>query len=109
MGAELRHAVRLLGVAEERLVYIEVFLLVFIGRGRLFCFCGLFAWFALFVKQSVGGSKHGEFGTAVELVANLLLCLVEFLYEFLAEHVALLQPVVFFGELLAYGLGFSLP
>lgn len=31
MGAELRHAVRLLGVAEERLVYIEVFLLVFIG------------------------------------------------------------------------------
>ena len=42
---------------------------------------------SVFIEHAVGGSQHDEFRSSVQLVADFLFLLVEFLYEFLGEHV----------------------
>ena len=50
-------------------------------------------------KQFVGGAEHFELGTAVQLVAYLLMILGLLEDEFLGEHIVFLQPWIFLCEL----------
>lgn len=52
-------------------------------------------------KQFIGGAEHLELGTAVQLVAYLLMILGLLEDEFLGEHIVFLQPWIFLRELLA--------
>ena len=82
---------------------IEDIFLLDIARWNLLWFRRVFQ-LSLLVEHTVGSTQHDELRTTVQLVAYLLLFLVEFLDELLAEDVVLLEPRVFLGEFLTYRL-----
>ena len=59
---------------------------------------------ALLIKHIVGGAKDDKLGSAVQLIAYLLMLLGLLQDKFLGEHIALLEPRILLGQLLADGL-----
>ena len=59
---------------------------------------------SLLVEESVGSTQHDKLGASVQLVAYFLMLFGLLGDKLGGEHVAFLEPWIFLGHLLAYGL-----
>ena len=89
------------------LIYIRLFQIKFEIEAVAIGFFLLWLWFrrilqvALLVKHIVCSAKYDELGAAVQLIADFLMLLALLEDKLLGEFVALLEPRIFLGQLLA--------